>query len=233
MPARCSRRPGISPRSSAVVLGRPAAVRPAGARRAARGVLVRREYAPLREPGGGVDGLVMRAVEIIEQVRATRGPSSSRAAPGSCRSARRAPRRWLGRPPSSRFPLSPTTAASTSSSTAAHLLGRQGIPGYPVDGAPADDRLRPHARHDDARVDVFEGAEPDICSPRVRDAPADKLVPMSLSSRTVDSAADRARVRHAGHSGDPGDRAMGSNAARRVQWMSCSTNGAGPRATTC
>ena len=170
----------------------------------------------------------MRAVEIIEQVRATRGPSSSRAAPGSCRSARRAPRRWLGRPPSSRFPLSPTTAASTSSSTAAHLLGRQGIPGYPVDGAPADDRLRPHARHDDARVDVFEGAEPDICSPRVRDAPADKLVPMSLSSRTVDSAADRARVRHAGHSGDPGDRAMGSNAARRVQWMSCSTNGAGP-----
>lgn len=55
------------------------------------------EYAPLREPGGGVDGLVMRAVEIIEQVRATMGPSSSRAAPGSCRSARRAPRRWLGR----------------------------------------------------------------------------------------------------------------------------------------
>ncbi len=55
------------------------------------------EYAPLREPGGGVDGLVMRAVEIIEQVRATRGPSSSRAAPGSCRSARRAPQRWLCR----------------------------------------------------------------------------------------------------------------------------------------
>ena len=144
------------------------------------------EYAPLREPGGGVDGLVIRAVEIIEQVRATRG---------------RVPR--------------------------AQRPGPAGVPAAPRKGGSAG------TRHDDARVDVFEGAEPDICSPRVRDAPADKLVPTSLSSRTVDSAADRARVRHAGHSGDPGDRAMGSNAARRVQWMSCSTNGAGPRATTC